>query len=119
MPTTNEARARLEALIEETAAAHHPVLIQGASHNAVLLSEEDWHNVTAPPRLLAPPSIRASLRKALSRSRTAATRPLRQTMLPVIQVSSARARVARSCIVQVWPASSRSKRPWAVWRCFR
>ena len=65
MPTTEDARARLEALIEETATSHHPILIRGNGHNAVLLSEADWHNITDTLRLLSTPSIRESLRKAL------------------------------------------------------
>ena len=65
MLTTQDARRRLEALIEETAATHHPVLIRGERHTAVLLSENDWHNITDTLRLLTSPSVRESLERVM------------------------------------------------------
>ena len=38
----SEARENFYLLLDETAAAHEPVLITGPRSNAVLIGEEDW-----------------------------------------------------------------------------
>ena len=39
----SEAREKLYRLLDETAAAHEPVLITGRRSNGVLVGEEDWN----------------------------------------------------------------------------
>ncbi|GAB6041409.1 hypothetical protein [Endothiovibrio diazotrophicus] len=52
-PTPCEKARGLEALIEEAATTHHPILVDGARHNAVLLAEPDRHNITETLRRLS------------------------------------------------------------------
>ena len=67
MKTTNasEARQKLYRLLDETAAAHEPVLITGRRSNAVLISEEDWNAVQETLYLLSIPGMRESIRRGL------------------------------------------------------
>jgi len=41
----SEAREKLYRLLDETAAAHQPVLISGPRSKAVLIGEEDWNAI--------------------------------------------------------------------------
>ena len=50
-------------MIDETAAAHEPILITGQQNNAVLVSEEDWNAIQATLHLLSVPEMRESILK--------------------------------------------------------
>jgi antitoxin YefM len=54
--TTEQAKAHLNELIEQTAADHRPVQITGEQGNAVILSQEDWNAI---------PGMTESLREAM------------------------------------------------------
>ena len=60
-----EARAKLYALIDETAVSHQPVIITGKRGNAVLVSEEDWNAINETLHLLSIPGMRESIREGL------------------------------------------------------
>lgn len=62
----SEARDRLYRLLDETAAAHEPVLITGPRSNAVLVAEEDWHAMQETLHLLSIAGMRESIREGLS-----------------------------------------------------
>ncbi len=62
----SEAREKLYRLLDETAAAHEPVLITGRRSNAVLLGEEDWNAIQETLHLLSIPGMRESIRKGLA-----------------------------------------------------
>lgn len=59
--SATEARARLYRLIDETAAAHKPILITGQRNNAVLVSEEDWNALQETLFLVSIPGMRESI----------------------------------------------------------
>jgi antitoxin YefM len=61
----SEAREKLYRLLDETAAAHEPVLITGPRSNAVLVGEEDW-NAVQETLLLSIPGMRESIREGLA-----------------------------------------------------
>ena len=61
----SEAREKLYRLLDETAAAHKPVLISGPRSNAVLIAEEDWNAIQETLYLLSIPGMRASLRRGM------------------------------------------------------
>jgi len=67
MTTLNvtEARAKLYALIDETAASHQPIVITGKRNNAVLLSEKDWNAINETLFLLSIPDMRKSIRAGM------------------------------------------------------
>ena len=75
MLTTRPGPPELEALIEEAALTRHPILLHGIRHNAVLLSEEDWHNITETLRRLS--SITPS--ESIPRSATISVFSVRST----------------------------------------
>lgn len=62
----SEAREKLYRLLDETAAAHEPVLITGPRSNAVLVGEEDWNAVQETLHLLSIPGIRESIREGMA-----------------------------------------------------
>ncbi len=62
----SEAREKLYRLLDETAAAHEPVLITGPRSNAVLVGEEDWNAVQETLHLLSVPGMRESIREGLA-----------------------------------------------------
>jgi prevent-host-death family protein len=64
----SEARARLYALLDETAASHEPILITGKRANAVLIAEEDWRAIQETLFLLSIPGMRESIREGLATS---------------------------------------------------
>ena len=64
--SATEARARLYCLIDETAAAHEPVLITGQRSNAVLVSEEDWNAIQETLHLLSIPGMRESVHEGMN-----------------------------------------------------
>lgn len=59
--SATDARAKLYRLIDETAAAHEPILITGQRNNAVLVSEEDWNAVQETLHLVSIPGMRESI----------------------------------------------------------
>lgn len=64
----SDAREKLYRLLDETAAAHEPVLITGPRSNAVLIGEEDWNAIQETLYLLSIPKMRESIRKGLKTS---------------------------------------------------
>ena len=68
MTTLNatEARAKLYALIDETANTHQPIVITGKRNNAVLLSEEDWEAINETLFLLSIPGMRESIQGGMT-----------------------------------------------------
>ena len=61
----SEARSHLYRLVDEAAATHEPILIEGKRGNAVLVSEEDWRAIGETLYLLSIKGMRESLRKGL------------------------------------------------------
>ena len=61
----SEAREKLYRLLDETAAAHEPVLISGPRSKAVLIGEEDWNAIQETLYLLTIPGMRESIRRGL------------------------------------------------------
>jgi antitoxin YefM len=61
----SEARQKLYRLIDETAAAHEPVVISGPRSNAVLIGEQDWNAIQETLYLLSIPRMRESIRLGL------------------------------------------------------
>ena len=66
--TATKARTRLFKLLDETAASHEPIQIEGLRHSAVLISEEDWRAIQETLYLLSIPGMRESIRKGLKTS---------------------------------------------------
>ena len=64
--TASKARAGLYRLIDQAAESHKPVIISGKRANAVLISEEDWSAIQETLYLLAIPSMRESIKDAMS-----------------------------------------------------
>ena len=64
--TASEARNRLYRLVDETAAAHQPILITGRRANAVMLSEEDWNAIQETLYLVSVPGMRESIQAGLA-----------------------------------------------------
>jgi len=64
--TASDARKNLYRLLDETAAAHAPLLITGPRSNAVLVGEEDWNAIQETLYLLSIPGMRESIRKGLA-----------------------------------------------------
>jgi PHD/YefM family antitoxin component YafN of YafNO toxin-antitoxin module len=62
----SEAREKLYRVLDETAAAHEPLLITGRRSNGVLLGEEDWNAIQETLHLLSIPGMRESIRKGLA-----------------------------------------------------
>jgi antitoxin YefM len=67
MSTLNvtDARAKLYALIDETAETHKPITITGKRGNAVLLSEDDWNAINETLYLVSIPGMRESIREGM------------------------------------------------------
>ena len=63
--SATEARSRLYRLIDETAAAHEPILITGQRTNAILVSEEDWNAIQETLYLLSVPGLRESIHEGM------------------------------------------------------
>lgn len=60
--SVTEARANLYRLVDETADAHEPIVIQGKRSRAVLISEGDWRSMQETLHLLGIPGMRESIR---------------------------------------------------------
>ena len=67
METLNarEAREKLDSLLDETAASHEPVRIQGPRSSGVLVNEQDWNAMQETLYLLSVPGMRDSIREGL------------------------------------------------------
>jgi antitoxin YefM len=61
----SEARKKFFRLIDDTAAAHEPLLITGPRSNAVLVGEEDWNSIQETLYLLSVQGMRESIREGL------------------------------------------------------
>ena len=64
--TASEARANLYRLIDQAAESHQPIVIAGKRSSAVLVSEEDWQAIQETMFLISIPSMRKSIRDAMS-----------------------------------------------------
>ncbi len=64
--TASQARAKLSALIDETASSHQPLMIAGKRHSAVLVSAEDWTAIQETLFLLSIPGMRESIREGMA-----------------------------------------------------
>jgi PHD/YefM family antitoxin component YafN of YafNO toxin-antitoxin module len=64
--TASEARDRLYRLMDETAAAHEPLLITGKRSNVILVAEEDWNAIQEMLHLLSVPGMRDSIQAGLA-----------------------------------------------------
>lgn len=64
--TATEARANLYRLIDHVADSHEPILIAGKRNSAVLVSEQDWKEIQEAMYLLCAPSMRQSVREAMT-----------------------------------------------------
>jgi prevent-host-death family protein len=62
----SEAREKLYRLLDETAAAHEPVLITGPRSNGVLIGEDDWNSIQETLYLLSVPDMRESIREGMA-----------------------------------------------------
>lgn len=60
-------KRKLSDLVSEVSTTHQPLLIQGAIHNAVLISEHDWRAMEETLFLLSVPGMRESIRKGLKK----------------------------------------------------
>lgn len=63
--TATEARSNLYRLIDETAASHQPITINGKRNKAVLIAEEDWAAIQETLFLLSVPGMRESIREGM------------------------------------------------------
>jgi prevent-host-death family protein len=61
----DEAQTQLQRLIDAVSQSHQPVIITGASGNAVLLSEEDWSSIQETLYLLSVPGMRESIKAGM------------------------------------------------------
>jgi antitoxin YefM len=66
MIPVNEAQQQLQDLIDSVSQSHQPIVIEGQSNNAVLLSEADWASVQETLYLLSMPGMRESIREGLA-----------------------------------------------------
>jgi len=60
-----EARSKLYSLIDETAETHQPIVINGKSGNAVLVSEEDWRAISETLHLMSVPGMGESIKEGM------------------------------------------------------
>jgi PHD/YefM family antitoxin component YafN of YafNO toxin-antitoxin module len=64
--TASEARDRLYRLMDETAAAHQPLLITGKRSNVIMVAEGDWNAIQETLHLLSVPGMRESIQAGLA-----------------------------------------------------
>jgi antitoxin YefM len=65
LPAT-DTQAALYSPIDEVAATHEPVLIEGKRNNSVLVSEDDWRAINETLYLLSLPGMRESIREGMA-----------------------------------------------------
>ncbi len=63
--TDKQAQDTLPQLLEETAASHVPIRIDGSTASAVLIAEEDWRSIEETLYLLSVPGMRESIQAGL------------------------------------------------------
>jgi antitoxin YefM len=63
--TATQARAKLYALLDETASSHEPIHITSKRASGVLVSESDWSAMQETLYLLSVPGMRESICKGL------------------------------------------------------
>ena len=63
--SASAAREKFYRLIDETAAAHEPILISGPRSRAVLIGEDDWNAIQETLHLLSVSGMRESIREGL------------------------------------------------------
>jgi len=66
--TTTEARKDIYKLIDQTNETHEPIQITGKKNNAILVSEEDWHNIQETLYLASIPGMRESIIEGMNTS---------------------------------------------------
>jgi antitoxin YefM len=66
MIPVNEAQQQLQDLIDSVHQTHQPIVIEGQTGNAVLLSESDWSAIQETLHLLSVPGMRESIREGLA-----------------------------------------------------
>lgn len=64
--SANEARHKLQQLIDAAASSHEPLMIAGERHDAVLISAEDWQSIQETLHLLAIPGMRESISNGMA-----------------------------------------------------
>lgn len=62
----NEAKQRLQDLIDAVSQSHQPIVITSQNSNAILLSEADWLAIQETLYLLSIPGMRESIRAGLA-----------------------------------------------------
>lgn len=65
--SASQARAQLYRLIDQVAASHPPVHINGRRHSAVLVSADDWRAVAETLQLLSVPGMRESIKEGMGK----------------------------------------------------
>jgi prevent-host-death family protein len=65
LPAT-QARAKLYALMDETAQSHQPIQITGKRNNSILISQEDWSAIQETLFLLSVPGMRDSIKQGMA-----------------------------------------------------
>ena len=65
LPAT-QARAKLYALMDETAQSHQPIQITGKRSNSILISQEDWSAIQETLFLLSVPGMRDSIKQGMA-----------------------------------------------------
>lgn len=63
--TDEQAQRDLAQLLEQAAASHEPVQINGKYASAVLVAEEDWRSIEETLYLLSVPGMRESIREGI------------------------------------------------------
>ncbi len=63
--TDEQAKNDLVQLLEQTAASHEPIRINGKHASAVLVAEEDWRSIEETLYLLSVPGMRESIREGM------------------------------------------------------
>lgn len=63
--TDEQAQSDLPELLEQAAASHEPVQINGECASAVLVAEEDWRSIEETLYLLSVPGMRDSIREGM------------------------------------------------------
>jgi len=63
--TEEQAQGDLMQLLEQTAASHEPVQVNGKRASAVLVAEEDWRSIEETLYLLSIPGMRESIREGM------------------------------------------------------
>jgi antitoxin YefM len=64
--TVAEARQTFEALSDQVADSHEPVLITSERNHAILIAEDDWRAINETLYLLSIPGMRESIREGLA-----------------------------------------------------